>query len=410
MIKEYQIEETIVAYFDGRLTDTESAELLHRVSISPEIRQLFTEHEMLRNMAYRTARNVSIPTELEESLFAHIASLQEDEKGIALLPEAEGFWSIRRISVAAAVVAILLAGAVESLHYNSNEPLNGTQAIRTSQISGPSAESEGLHTSQPSTMALQSSHVVGNRAIALNSYHNDGIAETVKEADESSNAPVFGKNDDENIVLAPALRTVELSHINQPSIGGPFSLRDMAYTDVPRRFEIGLSTSSPGVTMPAIGHNLNPFAYEVRAAYNLDEHNQAGIRVASDYFQGLNIAMASTSGFTNITGSMGVKRFATYELFYNRVQAIDGGRFFLSLGLGAGLYSEGNLMSMELGFKLPLGDRLLAGVTFRATRVHQNGASEQELMSSQSVPVIYSGQDIHNTLNGVFLYGLSYQF
>src|SRR5579872_1131284 len=112
-MKVYPIEDTIIDYFDGRLNDAEGAELLHRVSVSPEIRAIFEEHDALRQMAVRAARNISIAPELEEAVFARVAALQEEER----LPA--GFWSLRRISVAAGVAAIFIAGIVGSLEFQN---------------------------------------------------------------------------------------------------------------------------------------------------------------------------------------------------------------------------------------------------------------------------------------------------
>ena len=50
------LEDKIIAYFDGGLSDSGSAELLHLASVSPEIRGLFREHEMLRELAHEAMR------------------------------------------------------------------------------------------------------------------------------------------------------------------------------------------------------------------------------------------------------------------------------------------------------------------------------------------------------------------
>ena len=97
------IEDTIIAYLDGRLNDADSAELLHRVSVSPEIRQMFQEHEALRQISYRAARNAVVSPELEESLFARIAAIKESRDVVAPVP----FWSMPRISAMAGVTAII---------------------------------------------------------------------------------------------------------------------------------------------------------------------------------------------------------------------------------------------------------------------------------------------------------------
>src|SRR5438045_3870341 len=113
MMKNYQIEDTVIAYLDGRLTDVEGAELLHRVSVSPEIREIYEQHELLRSMSFRAARNVSVAPELEDALFKRINAMQHEEK----LPA--GFWSMRKISTTAAVIAVALAGLLSSSEFRT---------------------------------------------------------------------------------------------------------------------------------------------------------------------------------------------------------------------------------------------------------------------------------------------------
>ena len=428
MMKEYQIEETIIAYFDGRLTDSEGAELLHRVSISPEIRQLFSEHEMLRNMAYRSVQNVSVRPELEDALFTSIAALQQEEKTAAVLPQASGFWSVRRISIAAAVVGLLLAGIGDSIELGANHTTNhiATQAHTNAQqplassnvISGNSALLPGnlVTPALPATTGKGSIHT--NRANTLNLHA--AVSKGLNAGIETSNLPLADTTAlDRMIAMAPEPRITPVNNINRQQVGEPTraTLRDLFTANEPSRFEIGLMTSGGVFTRPADGISLNPFsAYHLQASYSLGEHDRVGVRAASEFLQYLQTSSNAGTGFTSVTGSMEQRRVLSYTLFYERVQEVNAGRFYVIGGVGAGLYSlgslasAGNLVSAELGLRLPLSDRLFAGATIMVSRMHQNGLSKEELISSQPGPAIYSGQDIHNTLNEVFLYGLSYRF
>ncbi|HWF43078.1 MAG TPA: hypothetical protein VG537_00400 [Candidatus Kapabacteria bacterium] len=421
-MKNYQIEDTIVAYFDGRLNDAESAELLHRVSISPEIRQLFSEQEMLRNMAYSAARNVTVRPELEESLFAHIASLhEEEERAAAGLLGVARFWTVRRISIAAALVAVLLTGAVESFDTGTGisprittSSLMNIPGVASRGKDAAQVNSNPVATGSENAQAFEApgshiaSHHFSNRSGSL---AND---QTVPVLDNMVRDNQARDNNDiaNTISLTPMPRENAIergipSEIVQPHYA---TLSDLAATDGPERFEIGLDASGPGVTLPSNGFNLNRFAYEGRFAYNVDENDQVAVHIGNEYYQWLGVSSTNGNGFTSLVGSMEPKQFASYELFYDRIQPVADGRLFVSLGVGGGFYSVGNLMSAELGFKVPLSDRVMAGITFSVTRAHQNGPSEQEVLSSQSLPAIYSGADIHNTLNGVIQYGLSYRF
>src|SRR2546421_10782766 len=99
------LEDKIIAYFDGSLSDADSAELLHRVSVSPEIRELFREHEMLRDLAHEAARSVTISPEIESSLFSRIEALSGNvvrEKPLLIFS--------RRTLVAAVLGLMFLSG------------------------------------------------------------------------------------------------------------------------------------------------------------------------------------------------------------------------------------------------------------------------------------------------------------
>src|SRR5207237_5605171 len=114
---------------------------MHRVSISPEIRDLFQEHEALRGMAVRAARNVSVPPELEEAVFARVQALHDEEERIA---KPIIFWNIRKFSVVAGALAIVFAGTIGSMEFRSKSDVklstttSQTSIARIMQSSGVS--------------------------------------------------------------------------------------------------------------------------------------------------------------------------------------------------------------------------------------------------------------------------------
>ncbi len=61
-------EENILKYLDGSLTDSESAELLHALSVSPEKRVILEQHLQLKDMVTSAQKPFTVPAELEQAM------------------------------------------------------------------------------------------------------------------------------------------------------------------------------------------------------------------------------------------------------------------------------------------------------------------------------------------------------
>jgi len=395
-MKAYPIEDTIIAYFDGRLNDADGAELLHRVSVSPEIRGIFEEHDALRRLAVRAAHNSAISPELEEAVFARVAALQEEER----LPI--GFWTPRRVSAMAGVVAILLVGIAGSFEFqnagaSSAQGSNFMNRVISIQHDVTSSRFENVQQSErPSDPAYRMITERVNSEIPGDKISGDNVG---KENDISPSA----------IMMRPAPAESEVARISLPSIGhGTLqSLRDLSTADGESKFETAISSSPmSGFSIPGSAPQQGSFSdVTLRAAYNLDEKNQVGVRFTDGAFAGLQ--SVSGVGYSHVT--MLLQHGYAEELFYRHREAVENGLFFVTGGAGGGIYSLGTLLSAELGIEVPFGDRLLGGVSLVVSRQHQNG-SEAAFMSSSSVPVLYDGSNGFNTLAGRIEYALSYKF
>ncbi|MFI5201745.1 MAG: anti-sigma factor family protein [Candidatus Kapaibacterium sp.] len=395
MMKAYEIEDTIIAYFDGRLNDAESAELLHRVSISPEIREIFEEHDALRQIAVRAARQSTISSEMEESLFRRIESLQDEEK----LPI--GFWTVRRVSVTASAIALILLGVVNSFQFQKSV---GNVATGSSIKSIASS-------AQYSITRIENS---GSRERALHSATFAPIHRVAKKSAASipfPNAPELAEDIPPAITLHPIPQTAEIASIQLPTTfpGTLQSLRNLPEVDAISKFDVGLSSPMSGFSFPSSVPQQGLFSdVTVHAAYNFDEKNQVGIKMIAGSFAGLTTASTKQMGFTLVDGQMKLQSGYAGELFYRHREPINGGMFFVTGGAGGGFYSLGTLLSAELGIEVPFGEHLLGGVSLVVSRLHQNG-SESTILSS-SAPVIFDGPNVFNTLNGSIEYALNYRF
>ncbi|HZK75516.1 MAG TPA: hypothetical protein VFD13_01295 [Candidatus Kapabacteria bacterium] len=389
MMKVYPIEDTIIAYFDGLLDDTEGAELLHRVSVSPEIREIFEAHDALRQMAVRAARNISIAPELEEAVFARIAALQEEER----LPV--GFWSLRRIAATAGMAAILIAGIVGSFEFQNagansaeggkikNQEISIHQTVANARFENVQGAERALQMASPTGIEHGNSDISGENLAATNDIRSSAIT------------------------LRPVPPESGVASIPLPSIGHATfqSLRELSPAGVESKFEAGISSPMSGFSFPGSIPQQGVFSdVTIRAAYNLDEKNQVGVRLTDGSFAGL--TPVAGAGYTHET--MELRHAYAGELFYQHREPVIEGLFFVTGGAGGGFYSLGTLLSAEVGIEVPFGERLLGGVSLVVSRLHQNGSVSAIL--SANTPVIYDGSNVFNSLNGSIEYALTYRF
>ena len=127
------LEDTIISYFDGGLSDADSAELLHRVSVSPEIRELFREHEMLRGLAHEATRSVMVRPEIEAQIFSRVEALAGSEQR-----EKAMFVFSRRTAMALALALIYpgsLGYFVPKLFSGNPQAAIGSKRVMPQEIS-----------------------------------------------------------------------------------------------------------------------------------------------------------------------------------------------------------------------------------------------------------------------------------
>lgn len=416
------IEDTIIAYFDGRLNDADSAELLHRVSVSPEIRQAFQEHAALRHMAFRAARNTVVSPELEESVFSQVAALSKDRTRAVPV----GFWSLPRVSAVVGAAAIVLLIALLSPRQSSNNPPITSQVVASQNAPSFGATSEQVPSSLLSS-AISSGSVTA-QSLAPASITNVRMSKEKLEAAPAPvkitplNLPDLGEQ--KQNIAEPIIQIVpkaEASNdINMPTVGSPpqtmLSLRGLPDPDEAPLFEIGLASDAmPGFNAPAdvierplpIVDLASEFA--LRFGFNIDSRNQIGLRLTRVTFP--NMSWAATPGafgYTVANGSIESQIGYAEEIVYKHREPMDQGLFYLTGSVGGGIYSQGSLFSCELGLEVPVSDKLMGGVSVIVSRLHQYG-SEQNAVSGNG-PVIFEGANIYNTLAGRMEYGLTYRF
>lgn len=405
-MKIYQIEDTIIAYFDGRLDDSQRAELLHRVSVSPEIRELFTQHETMRRLAARAARNVSVRPAIEEAVFANVAALHAREKRERMIP----IWTMRRLSVAAAVLAFLALGAAE---WYGLDPITGGFATGvSSKVTTRSPESTtSMSTASSNSVAATNTSLSADDQSAATSHVfatpvnrvNEGLTDTSSSSSEPQVAEAV-------LSQAAPRETAQAASILQPSvIDHGIPRPELASANGFERFDVGLETSTRA-DYPAYVITAQPFHdWRIHAGYGLDANDFVGLRIEQTDFAKL--SASTVGGFVEYTNSTVFT--PAYELYYARRQDLAGGRFAVEASLGAGLYGGGNLLSLETGIRIPIPilDHLTAVASGSLMRVHQNGPTKDELIAqSTQTPVLFEAADVRNTLVFRLRYGFAYKF
>lgn len=428
-MKQYPIEDTIIAYFDGRLTDEQSAELLHRVSVSPEIRQVFREQEMLRDVARHAARNVAVRPEIESAVFKNIAALQEEERaGLVPIPEVAkpaGF-GMRRFTLAAALLAVLLAGS--ALYFE----LGRTGSQRTTMNAGVATSSK---------LAPVASSAQGSALATTENSAQSGNSAESRLADAKLNRSYGSYRSYRSYgSYAPSKPTASHSLANMPSLGAPVaisevriqsiaavqpnaalleperpSLRTLASVDIAedfQHFDVGFGYALSGFNTPA-DEGSHPLVtdYSGHVGYFVSPNDQIGLRATYGRFQSLVQNRTSVTGvYSAVTRSSELWPSIAGEAYYLHRFDLAGGRM-IDASIGGGLFNGGWLSTVDGWLKFPVSNSVLAGVGFSLSRVHSNAPSVQDLMEEESsVPVIVSGSDVHNTMNGRLQFGLSYRF
>ena len=414
------LEDKIIAYFDGELSNADSSELLHLTSVSPEIRDLFRQHEMLRTLARQATTSVMVSPEVESSLFSRIKALSEDqvrEKAVLIFS--------RRTAVLAALALVLFSG---SLGYFIPKFLSG-QSQQTSKNIPPHPENISqtlppLHTasilSAANVPAKQGSE---NISVSSNGTHSASLTEAPRHV--SSN-PIPADPFDHALVLSDGVQPIskDIQPVSLPmedihsDIGrerhSPFDRKEMP-AESRSLFEASLQTSS-GFTYPADASPIKPFADQrLSFAFHITENNVIGFRLGSGLYQQLgDVKRSSDNGTELLTRSIETKRSFSEELYVSHLEPIFFlAPFTLEFSLGGGFIPNGYTFGAEAGVRIPFAESLMFDVAFGLSRAHSNALRSRAILDSENSggkPVMIDAADIHNTLNGRLHYGLLYRF
>jgi len=160
-------EENILKYLDGSLTDSESAELLHGLSVSPEKRVILEQHLQLKDMVTSAQKPFTVPAELEQAMSRKypVIPMYTNELMVgANLAERSiitSFFARRSVRIGAAALLLLAFSS-----YFAVSSRNGGVVTAGSEISGANVISTST-TSQSSIKSV-SADAISNSLSKVN--------------------------------------------------------------------------------------------------------------------------------------------------------------------------------------------------------------------------------------------------
>jgi hypothetical protein len=407
------LEDKIIAYFEGELSDADSAELLHRVSVSPEIRTLFREHEMLREMAKGAMRSATISPEIESSIFSRIEAMAPN----ALRQRPMLVFS-RRIAAVAALALILISGSLgyfvpKLLSDNSQEisnpvllkPENIRQSAATSSLKDKiniliEAPAKEIPVSENKTFKTYGSDKI------YNLHRSNDSPEAVEQLPSDNISGI-------SMITPLSLKAADIRPDNSIEKHSPFDTKEFQQ-ETSSPFEASLQTSS-GFTYPADKTPIKPFA-DIRFSlgYHMTENNVIGFRIASGLYQQLgDVSRRNENGIEVLSRSIEAKRSFSGEAFITHlVPVYFSAPFFLEFSASGGLIPNGYSLGAEAGVRIPFSENIFFDAAFALSRIHSNAQTSEEILASENAgkPILLNGSDIHNTLNGRLHYGLLFRF
>ncbi|MEI8134999.1 MAG: hypothetical protein WCH46_07990 [bacterium] len=425
------IEDRIIEYFEGSLNDADSAELLHRVSVSPEIRDLFHQHEKLRETAHSAMNSAVISPSLEASIFAKVeamASAKSRKKAVMVFS--------RQSAVVAALAIMLISGSLGYFvpKYISDNKLAQVAALTQqspsqllSTLGKPITNNlTSLIPSTTSTSIEKTGSAVIHSRRATSSQSDNQLSQVHNLSSASTQDVAVGNNLMSKNIAATEGSTTELISSNPALMpktsqvsdlgGNRRSLQDLRYSDeqTASTFEVGIQTSS-GFTYPASATTISPFADQrLSLGYHLTENNVVGLRVGSGLYQQLSeMSPTNDGGVVYMSRHIETKRNFNEELFYTHLFPISlGAPFLLEFTVDGGIIPNGYNIGLECGVRIPMNEHFMFDAAFALSRIHTNSLSTEQIVSSTQVtkPVVFESVDMQNTLNGRLHYGLLYRF
>ena len=256
----------ILEYLDGSLSDSESAELLHGLSVSPEKRVILEQHLQLKDMVTSAQKPFAVPAELEQAMgrrFRAIA-LYNSELALGTASTVGGsgtsvigsFFSKKSVRLAAAALLLLVFSSY--LAITTSEVTSTTSPTNEGANSATVANNPTINSSQPSTTSnatsltrsLEKSSVSSSESITRQDIR---VNSTPKNIVANGQRNVATTLDGEGSTVVTNPETLE--NIGGTSVTYPIEMALVSSISTPR------TEQSSQLTMNSVGEPryLNPF-------------------------------------------------------------------------------------------------------------------------------------------------------
>lgn len=406
------MEDKILEYLEGSLGESERAELLETLSVSPEKRALLEEHLRLKDLFALGRKPFSVPVETERELARRIPII--GRYGDNLAPTRWAFSGVRRfigsrpIGVAAAAM-LLLAGlgwyTMQQSNYVTKSPSitirdrNSTNWTNTTGAPHNIAlQYSSASTNFPTALGASSNVRYGLRNVRtssgstahslalLPSTSTPRIAEHM--ADETSAlTPIADlRESSSNIPIGHSAHTLEEIQFGEPGKLSPLTIGASLILD-----ESYLPTFSTGPQ-----HTLQTLLEDVTMDYDLTPNFSVGIELGEGASSSLtNISQLTNSmqltnpsaDYTRVVNNGVVSGATIYDaLLALHFTLFPEGEYQVRLGADGGTaFGAGPMAEATAGISRVLAPNLLLDVTAIASRVWTKGSSPISNSSAEGV-------------------------
>jgi hypothetical protein len=231
-------EEKILEFLDGSLSDSESAELLHALSVSPEKRVILEQHIQLKDIITSAQKPIAVPSEIEQAMSRKFPIIptytNEVMTGSSIVERSviKSFFQKRTVRYGAAALLLLAFStyfAVSSRNSNVGDGSGGPEAVKNAPIVHSTDGSEMKVTpvepsAYSSTSITTASSAVKNETVINNTAHRASHTTTnpkvITNTNLSQNNKVIGVDTDKEAVLPESSNTVnananDVSHLTE---------------------------------------------------------------------------------------------------------------------------------------------------------------------------------------------------
>ncbi len=392
------LEEHVLAYLDGSLSEHESAELLHTLSASPEKRAVLDEHLRLNDMLTLGRKPFTIPAGAEQELAARLPALGGAIQSTPILRPSgfivtgframQSFFADHAIITASAAGVLAVAGG---LWWMTDHPLwNATRADQPAmRVAGATTASRVVGADPGARIAERAEDGTLHAGSAFSQRPNG-----VRALHAADVIPAL------EIDPIPNLTQAEISDaaIPFPGMRAPRTMHEIAF-GIPRDgvhpYSIGVNALAGANYLPqlsgAAGTPILAMEPQVTADYDLSESLALGLEAGFAEFGKLGthfLLDPSIAGsrysrgiyFSDIQGqSIGYVRASTH------ITIAPASEYPVRLGLSGGVAFEGGMepcVALSAGIARTLSDDLTLDLAFVASGVWSTATTDAVAPSS----------------------------